>query len=268
MRIRVKLPERYEAKRSLDEYLSDSVNGEFNRACYEVMSSYFYDKGTKDEKARKTIVSNIFTDVYSCVANIKLQRYTEKWGEHYLENGDIWYMLPDGTDFSKYTMYMHLPLFMPMLWWMLYLSEEQREGGDFSKVSNQICGRIREKFCDEEETFVFNRFDVVFGASEEQVAEAIKRIAPSMKEKKKWWKAVTDELRLIPSYMEKINREYPHRGGKHKKQVLKFLADEIEKHTECTKLYESIKKVDDDYPEIRSEFRSEVMAVKGGMLAE
>lgn len=267
MSVNVQLPSRFVAKTSLDEYLEDATNGEFNRVCSEVMESYFSEKGTTDENARKMVVLNIFNDVYLCAANMVAQRYTENWGEHYLNDGGVWYMLPDGTDFSKYTYYKHLPLFMPMLWWMLYFAEEQREGGDFSKISYQVCLRIREKFCNEEEVLAFNRFDVVFGASEEQVIGAIMRIAPSMTTKR-WWKGVTDELRLITSYVKKIKRENSHRGGQHEGHILKYLAKDIETYTAVEDLYNSIKKVDSDYPEIRSRFRQEVMAVKGDMLAE
>lgn len=70
MRIRVKLPERYEAKRSLDEYLSDSVNGEFNRACYEALRMFYKEK--KGYVQTDDIFLHYFNEAYKVA--IRFQR--------------------------------------------------------------------------------------------------------------------------------------------------------------------------------------------------
>ena len=258
MDIKVRLGVRFEEKGLLDEFLnSDEANSTFNGVCYRIMDGYFLEKGTKDENARKKLICRIFNDVYSCATNVASQLYSERWGEHYRSDGDIWYKLPGGTDFSKYTMFKHLPLFMSMLWWLLYFVEDKPHS-NFNKVARDVCCKIREKFNSEEELLVFRRFDCALGASEETVVDAIRTIAGEI-EIIRHWKGVTDELRLVISYRSRIEREYRHRGGKHTEQILSHIVEDIESITGKSKIYNSIKRLEEYYPDVSFRFRQLLM---------
>ena len=246
-------------KKSIEDYLNDANNGWVNRVCYEVMSAYFRDHGLEGMCEQQ--IQTIFEDVHSCISAIKHQRYTADWGNR-KEDGA--YVLPDGTDFSKFTKAHYLPLYMPMLWWKMFLTEGVSDVGyEKEKIRLELLERIREKFNNEDtEKPIFRRFDTALGATVEQVEEAICQIAPTL-QKKVEWRGVIDELDLIVSYCEKIDHENPHRGGCHKTQRLKYMSTDIERLTEARSLYDSVKKPESgSYPHVQYLFRNILASIK------
>lgn len=264
----VKLPEEFEAKSSLAEYLEDVDNGGFNAACYEVLETYYEEKQF-DGKTKERLNLDLFQRVYQAAYNIWNMRYREDWGVVFERGGRFYYILPDGTDLEKFGL-PNLNLFMPMLYCLLRFvrvkktEEDERKG--FLDVKAPLCARIRLHFTEApDEKAIFNMFEEKFGFSSAPkrrtlcpyTKEVVRLAMEQMKEPiggvEAAWRGVVNAL----ADLEREGLYVPINSRTRSNERLKYLSDDVAEYLgeEKAGFYNSIKSARGDYSQLSAAFK-------------
>lgn len=258
MRIRVKLPERYEEKRSLDEYLSDSVNGEFNRACYEVMTEFYDNKKITDELSglREEYILNNFNLAYGVAINVKRTGVSDGWGKVLRDGNRLLYRMPDGSDVEKLVNGPGgLTLVMGMLCNMLRLAVNMH-----SDIRNTLPVHIHMKFSGDDEYLVFDYFAEKLGCRQKTFFshEVVKKAVVSISHEiiPFHWKAVVSVLRELEEAGRYKTLQKRVRKGDIKKHLALDIAEYLGYDSEKEKkLSNNVKCAKGEYIEVENRFK-------------
>lgn len=130
MAICAKLPEKFEYKFSISEYLEDTINAEFNNKCYETIYKYYQNHHIKFSSRERfdEMVVDLFNRAYQCAINVVKGHVVGHWGmaeERETSAGyRNMYIMPDGEDLEKYSL--HPQVVMSILYHLLreYAADE------------------------------------------------------------------------------------------------------------------------------------------------
>lgn len=142
MRRIVKLPERFEEKSSLAEYLEDVDNGWFNTKCYEVILDYYQENHYAfSEEQSQRLGLTLFNRVYQCAVRNINGRIEPEWGMTINKEGTDTgaYIMPDGEDIAKHN---HLPqVVMPVLY---HLLQDYADKDGIGQILTKIYDNFRD----------------------------------------------------------------------------------------------------------------------------
>ena len=319
--IRVLLKQESCGSLSLQDYLNDADNGDFNKVCYDTVKSFLGE----DDRAE------VFFTRCSCTAYelawrlLVNKEYNKDWGSCKGESseGELYEVVTSPScdveciDDKPLYESKYLRILLPILWHILQKTELVINGfydKEAEIIRDAVCYQIIKFFItDYANTTFFKNLNEAFGMPrskfsiqsneimrgerwvleahlitmsrgyavyplvehDEQDAEgvyekhdrdegyfkkSIQEIMPLI-ETQTSWRAVVDVLMDTPLYTFTIDEKYPHRGGVHKTQIMKYVVKDIAdvlglSDKECENLYNSIKRSHRDYPRIQECFQS------------
>lgn len=303
----------------LRDFLNDSVNGVFNRVCYDVFKENWDRSKDELEEFFLPCIQSAYRTAWNLLVKMD---YNADWGT---DDKDVnKFISPAGEIFKEPPVFCSafLQAMLPILYHILKNISSNYSDWKRENIKNAVCFQIRRKlvtplgeykyFADLNEAFGHSKVDILSVALEsnsletavgcaktaamiayfeknkrradgiiltnpiennthvkvreyteatnDEVDEAIRRIAPIITAKRHW-NGVVLVLLEISAFRSRIDVKHPHRGGQHEKQIKKFVVAEIEEQAKKIdsrwgKIYNDVKSLKETYPKVQKQFRS------------